>query len=572
VQQEGAGASRVPKKHKVADSLPAKRAVPLPLPSQHRAAQPSATSKEGRATAVARQQASSRVIRDRQPATFFFTSTSGYRTGQREAIEQVDALFLKHKYVILEAPTGVGKSHIAATFAKQHRRAHIVTVQKILQDQYAASFSWMAVMKGRGEYDCLAEKGKSCSQGLCRRSKGKIKHPDCPYKSALSAAQRADVTVHNFDSFYYQNKAHAFSARELMVIDEAHNIEGKFLDFIAFALSNKSNQKLKIPNYETVQQYDVFIDEQSEQLSGRLAVLEEYEEILTGEQLKEKDELTELVEKLQRYQKNRKDRTLEYVVDYADHGMWQTVTFRPLYVGAFVRQELMPFGAHVLMMSATILDKQIFCKSIGINADEAAFVQLDSSFPVENRLVYKHYAGSMSYKNIDKTLPKMAAQLNMILDEHRDERGIIHTSSERVAEYIKRFFVSNSRLTFRKDYRTVVEMMQVHRAKTGSVIVASGLKEGLDLFDDLSRFQVICKVPYPSLADKRVKRRMQLEPSWYGFLTALMFVQSIGRSVRSETDHAETYVLDSDFDRFMAMNGKMLPPYIRRAVRSYADA
>ena len=51
-------------------------------------------------------------------ATDFFTQLE-YREGQRETIEQIEDAFNRRKrIVILEAPTGSGKSRIAEAFAR----------------------------------------------------------------------------------------------------------------------------------------------------------------------------------------------------------------------------------------------------------------------------------------------------------------------------------------------------------------------------------------------------------------------------------------------------------------------
>jgi Rad3-related DNA helicase len=92
------------------------------------------------------------------------------------------------------------------------------------------------------------------------------------------------------------------------------------------------------------------------------------------------------------------------------------------------------------------------------------------------------------------------------------------------------------------------------------------MAEGLDLKDDLSRFQIICKVPYPYL-DHYTKSRITLDPAWYQWRTALTLVQATGRSVRSKTDYAVTYVLDADFERFIARNKSVLPRWWLDAIR-----
>ena len=90
---------------------------------------------------------------------------------------------------------------------------------------------------------------------------------------------------------------------------------------------------------------------------------------------------------------------------------------------------------------------------------------------------------------------------------------------------------------------------------------------GRDLKDDLSRFQIICKVPYPNAnSDKQLKLRTKANWHYYLWLTALKLVQSYGRSVRSDTDHAQTYILDADFDKFVKMARKMLPAWFLGAI------
>jgi len=56
--------------------------------------------------------------------------------------------------------------------------------------------------------------------------------------------------------------------------------------------------------------------------------------------------------------------------------------------------------------------------------------------------------------------------------------------------------------------------------------------------------------------------------SWqyYVWLTCLKLVQSYGRSVRSETDYANTYILDAQFGKFYKQARKMLPAWFIDAI------
>ena len=93
------------------------------------------------------------------------------------------------------------------------------------------------------------------------------------------------------------------------------------------------------------------------------------------------------------------------------------------------------------------------------------------------------------------------------------------------------------------------------------------MSEGVDLEGDASRFQIVCKVPYPYLGDKLVKKRMNKWKWWYPFQTAKTVIQAVGRSVRSSNDTAVTYVLDADWERFYSRNKKLFPSDFRECLK-----
>ena len=64
-----------------------------------------------------------------------------YREGQREAIEfAVKAYQSGKQIVIMECPTGSGKSGIAMTLAEMANTSYYLTITKILQDQLVRDF------------------------------------------------------------------------------------------------------------------------------------------------------------------------------------------------------------------------------------------------------------------------------------------------------------------------------------------------------------------------------------------------------------------------------------------------
>jgi len=370
--------------------------------------------------------------------------------------------------------------------------------------------------------------------------------------------------LHNFDSYYYQSMRKSFGYRDLMIVDECHALEGKFLDFMQFTISNKK-RPIVIPQFETAEEYSLFLEKYKEELYVRIRDLSS---------MKDKsprvvfllDELNDILRRISMFFSYLKIGT-EYVVTYNDYGSHQSVLFQPVMVLQFAQRFFGRGAKRVLMMSATVLSDKMFCETIGIPPSDAEFVRIPSTFPVENRPIFLSFVGKLTAKSFEVNAPKMIDGLKTILAGHPGVRGIIHTHSDKILKYIREN-MDDPRLTYQKDYKTFEEFMAAHVAKVDSFIVASGLREGLDLHGDLSRVQVLCKIPYPNMHDRRVKRRMQISPMWLTYQAALMFVQSIGRSVRSSEDNAVTYVLDSDFTGFYNRGGKyLLPDYIKRALR-----
>ena len=99
-----------------------------------------------------------------------------------------------------------------------------------------------------------------------------------------------------------------------------------------------------------------------------------------------------------------------------------------------------------------------------------------------------------------------------------------------------------------------------------TVLISPSMMEGVDLSDNLSRFQIICKVPFPYLGDEVVKKRLEKNETWYSYATAKSLIQSLGRSIRNENDFAISYILDSDWTNFFNKNKRMFEGHIGKVI------
>jgi ATP-dependent DNA helicase DinG len=226
-----------------------------------------------------------------------------------------------------------------------------------------------------------------------------------------------------------------------------------------------------------------------------------------------------------------------------------------------------------LIMSATILNSQAFCRSIGLPPDEVKFIQVESDFPSENRPIYPMNTAYLNYNSLK--LEEVKVNINRTIDNlmnlHRNQKGIIHTTSYEQLNFIKEN-ISNTNarrllVTDPQIQRDEVIAEHVKSSTKPTVLISPSLHTGLDLKNELSRFQIITKVPYPNKGDRWTNAKSQMDQEWYYWQTALKLIQAYGRSIRSKDDWAKTYVLDSAFGYFIKKNKNILPDWFTQAIK-----
>lgn len=544
-----------------------------------------------------------------------------FREGQREAIEFIlNAYNSGKKIVIVEGPTGSGKTAIGMTVANFFANSYYVTSSKQLQDQLDQEFgSSISVLKGRNSYNCtlygryekvlenimpideLKAKIKnppSCDEGFCKTSYGKafkltggkckkcfvtdmrgdLKHTvdgeysDCPYYDKAYITANSNKAVMNFSSFMFQtNFSQLFKEpRDLVVIDECHNTETQLLDFISLSISDRQLRKhgLVLPIYDNPDQYvDWFND------NNVIDILRnEYIDAKAREDFKAESELKSLILKMTKFVSEIENGTCEWVSQVSQFKDSISVTFKPVFVKDYVYPYLFSKGKHVLMMSATVLNANIICDNLGINRSDVAAYRMKNRFPVKNRPIFVNTVGKFTGGKdaMSQWAPKLLDKVEEISSKYVGKRGIIHTHNFAIHDYI----IDNCsndlrrRLLSQKRFASKQDLMDEHARSIDTIIVAPAMHEGVDLKDELSRFQIICKVPFPNcFEDLQLKRRVELDRAFYTWLVALKLVQSYGRSIRSETDYADTYILDGSIHKFLTDAKSILPSWFTEAIK-----
>lgn len=525
------------------------------------------------------------------------------REEQTKAIEfALDSIFNKKKrFVVIEAGTGVGKSAIGLTIGRYINQlgnstedfaegTYFVTTQKILQDQYVKDFGGhnkkMKSIKSSANYTCKFHKKLSCQQAqqMLRTTDKSTKFFKacsfaCTYKEEKKKFLESPESVTNFP--YFLTEA-AFSGkitpRNCLVVDEAHNVESELSKFIEIHASERFCKSiLNIPWPRNVStQYQAFgwirneyypkvkskllFFENSLEKSGLKSRLKEFEKVS-----RQYDLLKGHVSKIKKFLEVYDSKNWVFELVPSQNRSMRKFVFKPIDISSFAKEHLFRLGNTVIMMSATILDHETFCSSLGISPKDVAFISLPSPFPVENRPIIAAPIGKMNMREINATLPKLTKAVREIINNHKGEKGIIHCHTFKIANHLKKT-IKSKRLIIHDSTNREEKLNEHMNSKSDTVLLSPSMAEGVDLKGDFSRFQIICKVPYPYLGDKIVKKRMNKWKRWYDLQTAKLIVQSAGRSVRSVDDTAVTYILDADWGRFYSKNSDILPEGFKKCI------
>ncbi|MDA7952398.1 MAG: helicase [Nitrosopumilus sp.] len=532
---------------------------------------------------------------------------------QREIIGEIESRISSgYKTVLLCAPTGVGKSLIGATFARSAADSFTVTASKHLQDQYIRDVPFLRPAKGKPNFACLkimeAEKtsdedaalrsGMTCDRGTCQVRvirDGREEVETCEHKPRLAdvaagahmdgaclyyqqkyEALAAPHSLWNYSMYfqtvrYGQNAFGSYLQRGAAVFDEAHRIEDEMVRFIGYTTYAGQMRECGMdPSSYDLGSVDSMID-----ISDTLA--HAYLEKRRRQRESNPDDhqalakLDSQIDSAERIRDDLKGDPGNFVVadpatDQA--GDIKSVSVHPIDISAYAG-DLLGAGMR-LFMSATV-EKAGFCETLGLDPSTVAMIDTPRSpFPVEHREVKIEPARRLSYGSSEEDELAVIGAVANILESHRGERGLILTSSVSRCHAIRSALPPGAAARVRichstnPDGRTQAQILEEHAADPGGVLLSSSLWEGVDLSGDLSRFQVIAKVPYPPLGDRRVRAKRDRFPLWYKSQTIKKLLQGLGRSVRGPDDWATTYVLDGAVEQLLRSD-HMIP-------RAYHDA
>lgn len=516
------------------------------------------------------------------------------RDTQDRVLTALDPIIARHRHVIVESPVGSGKSGMGIAFARHGGSSFLLTPRKNLQDQYFDDFSEHVVtLKGRSAYPCVDPRrwhtplpvrlihdevlegnisprfltGALCSTGRCmnptdeagrrsyRETCERLSLIPCPYQTAVGTAIESDHVVCNLHSFIAQTHfTERFEPRPRLVIDECHDMAGIVRDVLAKTIFIRGMQLAELPEmvrfdiaawqryfrHPANQPAGRFTDEFRDYLSVLEATIEGLPEAIYG----------------------------AFAADIENTDSGTLFKFRQLDISRASRSLILDHGERVLLMSGTIFSKNLFCYENGLDPAETAFLRVNSTFPVENRLVVLDpSAVRLGAADWDTNFGHLIDRVRRILNQHEGDKGLIHAPSyvkaAQIAEAIGGRAVTHSPEDF------LPTLNGFYRARGNSVFVSPICQQGVDFKNDRARFQIVTTVPYLNVGDRVVAKMMERNPAWYDLKTLVIFAQMLGRPVRSETDHGITYLMDSRFPGFINRTRQWIPRWLLDSFRGF---
>ena len=468
--------------------------------------------------------------------------------------------------IILKAPVASGKSLIAYTVAEylrqeQDKNSLIFTSTKILQDQYLRDFPRLKTVKGRNNFDCI-HNGRTCDKGSCKEICGfscpnavdsnlelkKDEEDSCPYWVQKIKAINAPISILNYAfGLIDRSFVRHFLPRDFAIFDEAHNIEAELMNFLEIEVSPR--QLYRDIKYHI----DVNLRDISIWCDIFFEIGEKYQDAAKIQLSNGDKELGDkFIEKYEKYTSTAylmMEDIENWVID-ADN---ENLIFKPILVNKYADRALLFFGKTRLFMSGSILKNHSFCETLGLDFDDTHIIEVPSIIDPTHRPIFKEYAGSMSLRNRNTNINNIVQKILEISERYPNDKGIVHTYTYVVSDMIKNNLQGNDRFIFHNSKNRQSQTQKFIESNEPKILVSPYSFEGVDFKDDLARFQIIAKNPFPNMfGNNQYQERDRISNfHWIFEQRCKVLSQMYGRIVRSPDDFGDTYLIDSDIQKLL---------------------
>jgi Rad3-related DNA helicase len=340
----------------------------------------------------------------------------------------------------------------------------------------------------------------------------------------------------------------------MVVVDECDKLEGEILRFVSLNISDRQMERFKLepPKYKTKPEPKDIREGWKKWAERYLPIIGKQLEILGVQFKKGRQDITFLRSYKSTSALHKKMTIFKDIVDdtwiYEEkENRWE---FKPTWISQFMNDYFWSHAKRFVLMSATPPPPKL----LGLEGCEQ--ISIPSQFPKENRRVIYESIANLTFKTMNEEKPKLLKRIKEIMDSHPKEKGLIHTVSYSLADYLVKNLKSDRILTHNGRGRTDA-LERFKRDSYPVVLISPSMDRGVDLPYDAARWCIVCKVPFPDLSDKQVSSRLYSSSFgryWYAWITACSLMQMTGRIVRAVDDWGVSYILDKQFETFYGKN------------------
>lgn len=473
------------------------------------------------------------------------------RVGQVEAFEAVMEWYEGPKqYMILSAPTGIGKTAVVAEMSKYARIMALARTKVLLTSVYKGDYNFDE-LQGKINHPCrvspVTHRADVCAMGdefdkeeryeLCEGSGG------CSYYvqyDKFCASERAVTTYAK-----YTTDRREYNSPSMFIFDEAHEVPDLVIERSGINLDVNKHKFLK--GYGLISDHDDIGHEVGIEMMRKLyttavknapKLKKARSKMSTAENLEFTRSVIRHRQFLKRLEESGK---LMVESDLQGLNIWHysstaagNFSARPMSAGYHFKHILNTGIQKTLMMSATIDEK--FSEFVGLTPEEVTFYQAPQQFPVTMRRIYDLGVPGMGHAATKKS-PALyniqAVMISNVLKLRPDVSSVILVTSKvkayNLGEKLQRLghdvFVpqpgvgTDIQLKTWENYR-----------KPGAVCVSYNFWEGVSLNNDHMLF--IAGIKYPDLGSAFEKARANRSWSEFNYRAAINVIQGTGREQR----------------------------------------
>jgi Rad3-related DNA helicase len=489
------------------------------------------------------------------------------RPGQAEAMQWI--LESDKRYLILCAPTGFGKSPLAAQASVSFKTMALVLHKSLQSANYKDQYDF-DILYGKSNYPCLeprhSKQLRLAGIDLPQYTAFDCGNPhcDCPYQSQEKVCLSSYRSSLNYAKFLMSGPFIDTCNLQYLFLDEAHNLPEIITDFVGFTVTwdnefiqcngglKPHNTPMRLNHNEAM---TIFRQIGRAVESNRVKRDENLQKWRKWKRIKQRIDITNSV--LAGGSLN------DWYYEATDKGL----IIKPL-TAKYHFKRLFDKANKVVMMSATI--KPTIAEKLGIESDEFDFHEVSNPWPTPTRLIYDLGGPAMNYKSSEADKQEQARLIASVLS--RDLCGTIHVSSKAQAREL------TYRLSSFADYDyflppegigTDAQLQAWYDYRqAGAYCISWAFQEGVDLGQD--DIGIMAKTPYPGLGSSYEKARLEYDKAWYLEKTAYIVEQICGRPRRGKSEHYRpgakmVYIADSAYHKLKTL----LSDDFRRSIRRY---